>query len=47
MSITHRKTYQAWLNQPPLQFPLHPMSIIYNNFSNTSSSHAGDKDNNI
>ena len=41
------ETYQAWLNQPPIQFPLHPESLIQNVFSNTSSSHVMEKDNNI
>ena len=42
------ETYnQAWLNEPPIQFPLHPKSPIQNIYSNTSSSYVRDKDNNI
>jgi hypothetical protein len=41
------ETYQAWLNQPPIQFPLHVESSSQNVYNNTSSSHVGDKDNNM
>ena len=35
------EAYQAWLNQPPIQFPLHPDSPIRNGYTNSSSSHVG------
>jgi hypothetical protein len=41
------EAYQAWLNQPPIQFPLRPESPIQNLYSNTSSSHVGDEGNDI
>ena len=41
------EAYQAWLNQPPIQFPLCPKSLIKNIYSNTSSSHVGDESNDI
>jgi hypothetical protein len=31
------EAYQEWLNQPPIQFPLHPDSPIRNDYNNTSS----------
>ena len=40
-------TCQAWLNQPPIQFPLCLESPIRNAYSNTNSSHVGDKGNEI
>ena len=39
--------YQEWLNQPPIQFPLCPDSPIRNDYSNSSSSQAGNGDNQI
>lgn len=30
--------YKEWLNQPPIQFPLHPYSPIKNDYNNSSSS---------
>jgi hypothetical protein len=45
--LSERKAYQAWLNQPPIQFPLFPESPIQNLYSNTSSSHVGDEGNDI
>ena len=33
------EAYQAWLNQPPIQFPLCPSSPIRNSYSDSSSSH--------
>jgi hypothetical protein len=41
------EAYQEWLKQPPIQFSLHPKSSIQNLDSNTSSSHVGDKGNDI
>ena len=35
------EAYQAWLNQPPIQFPLHPDLPIRNGYSNSSYSHVG------
>ena len=35
------EAYQARLNQPPIQFPLHPYSPIRNDYSNSISSHVG------
>jgi hypothetical protein len=32
------ESYQEWLNQPPIQFPLPPDSPIRNDYNNTSSS---------
>jgi hypothetical protein len=32
------ESYQEWLNQPPIQFPLHPDSPIRNDYNNSSSS---------
>ena len=39
--------YQEWLNQPPIQFPLSPDSPIRNDYSNSSSSQAGNGGNQI
>ena len=39
--------YQEWLNQPPIQFPLSPDSPIRNDYNNSSSSQAGNGDNQI
>ena len=39
--------YHEWLNQPPIQFPLRPDSPIRNDYSNSSSSQAGNGDNQI
>ena len=39
--------YQEWLNQPPIQFPLHLDSPIRNDYNNRSSSQAGNGDNQI
>ena len=39
--------YQEWLNQPPIQFPLRPDSTIRNAYINSSSSQAGNGDNQI
>jgi hypothetical protein len=47
MSTTWRGSIRAWLNQPPIQFPLCPESPIQNLYSNTSSSHVGDEGNDI
>ena len=41
------KSYQAWLNQPPIQFPLHPSSPIRNAYSDSSSSHVGNGGNEL
>jgi hypothetical protein len=39
------EVYQEWLNQPPIQFPLHPDSPIRNDYNNSSSSEVGNGDN--
>ena len=39
--------YQAWLNQPPIQFPLLPSSPIRNAYSDSSSSHVGNGGNEV
>ena len=39
--------YQEWLNQPPIQFSLSPDSPIRNDYSNSSSSEAGNGGNQI
>ena len=41
------EAYQAWLNQPPIQFPLHPYSPIRNSYNNSSYSHVGNGDNEV
>ena len=41
------ESYQAWLNQPPIQFPLHPYSPIRYSYNNSSSSHVGNGDNEV
>jgi hypothetical protein len=41
------KAYQEWLNQPPIQFPLHPDSLIRNDYSNSSCSQVGNGVNQI
>ena len=41
------EAYQAWLNQPPIQFPLHPSSPIRNSYNNNSSSHVGNGGNEV
>jgi hypothetical protein len=41
------ETYQEWLNQPPIQFPLRPDSLIRNDYSNNSSSQVGNVVNQI
>ena len=32
------EAYQEWLNHPPIQFPLHPNSLIRKDYNNNSSS---------
>ena len=39
--------YQEWLNQPPIQFPLHPDSPIRNDYINSISSQDGNGGNQI
>ena len=39
--------YQEWLNQPPIQFLLRPDSPIRIDYSNSSSSQVGNRDNKI
>ena len=39
--------YQEWLNQPPIQFLLRPDSLIWNDYSNNSSSQASNGGNQI
>ena len=34
-----KEAYQAWLNQPPIQFPLRLDSPIRNAYNNNNSSH--------
>ena len=41
------EAYQEWLNQPPIQFPLHLESLIQFYSSSTSSSHARDGRNDV
>jgi hypothetical protein len=41
------QAYQAWLDQPPIQFPLRLESPISNIYSSIGSSHVGDEDNDI
>jgi hypothetical protein len=41
------EAYQEWLNQPPIQFPLRPDSIIRNDYINNSSSQVGNGVNEI
>jgi hypothetical protein len=41
------EAYKAWLNQPPIQFPLHLESPIQELYSNTSSSHVGNEGNDV
>ena len=35
------------MNQPPIQFPLHPYPQIRNSYSNSSYSHVGNGDNEV
>jgi hypothetical protein len=35
------------LNQPPIQFPLHPKAPIQNVYNNIGFSHVGDENNDI
>ena len=39
--------YQEWFNQPPIQYLLHPDSLIRNDYNNSSSSQAGNGGNQI
>ena len=41
------EAYQEWLNQPPIQFQLHPKSPIQNYSSSTSSSRVRDGGNDV
>ena len=41
------EAYHKWLNQPPIQFSLHPKSPFQNFYSSTSSSHLGNGGNDI
>jgi hypothetical protein len=41
------ESYQEWLNQPPIQFPLRPHSPIRNDYNNGSSSQVGNGFNEI
>ena len=41
------EAYQAWLNQPPIQFPLYLDSLIMNSYNNNGSSHVGNRGNGI
>ena len=41
------EAYQEWLNQPPIQFPLHLESLIQNLSNKTSSSHVMDGGNDV
>jgi hypothetical protein len=39
------EVYRKWLNQPPIQFSLHPDSPIRNYYNNSSSLEVGNGDN--
>ena len=41
------ESYQAWLNQPPIQFPLPPSLPIRNAYSDKNSSHVGNGGNEL
>ena len=41
------EAYQAWLNQPPIQFPLHPYLPIRNAYNNNRCSHVGNGGNEV
>jgi hypothetical protein len=41
------EAYQQWLNEPPIQFPLHPDSPIRNEYNNSISSQVGNGFNQI
>ena len=46
-SKSRHESYQEWLSQPPIQFPLHPHSLIRNDYNNNSSSQVGNGGNQI
>ena len=42
-----QESYQAWLNQPPIQFPLHTSSPIRNSCSDSWCSQVGNGGNEV